>query len=325
MDTKTLIVFLILVFGAVFLLTQFIVVPTFGTGRQESQRLRRRMGSLASQYQPDNPIFLIREKYLRKLSPLEKWLESLPGMDGMETFIERSGHGFPAYRLVFASVVMASTGAVLAWLATRHWLVTATAAVILAWIPVIKLKMELARRFAKFEEQLPEALDIMTQALRGGYPFNETLLLVTTELDDPIAAEFRIAFDELNYGVDMETSLHRLLDRTPSMSLTAVVTTVLVQRETGGNLAESFENTSRLIRSRFKFRRRVTTLTAETRLSSWVLALVPFVLFALLSILNPEYIRIMTQDPLGLRLIVGGLLLLIAGNVWIRKLMSLDL
>lgn len=325
MDTKTLIAFLFLVFFAVFLLTQFIVVPTFGTGRQESKRLRRRMGTLAGQYQSDNPILLVREKYLRKLSPFEKWLESLPGMDELETFIERSGHGFPAYRLVLASLLLALAGAAAAWLWSRHWLVMATAAVILGGVPAMKLKLDLARRFAKFEEQLPEALDIMTQALRGGYPFNETLLLVATEMDDPIAGDFRVAFDELNYGVEMGASLHRLLERTPSIALTAVVTTVLVQRETGGNLAESFENTSRLIRSRFRFRRRVTTLTAETRLSSWVLALVPFFLFAFMSLLNPDYMKIMTLDPLGLKLIAAGLLLLIVGNFWIRKLMSMDI
>ncbi len=325
MDTKTLIVFLILVFGAVFLLTQFIVVPTFGTGRQESKRLRRRMSVLVGQYQANSPILLVREKYLRKLSPLEKWLESLPGMDRLETFIERSGHAFPAYRLVLASLLTALAGAAAAWLSTRHWLIVAASFAIAGWIPAMKLKRDLARRFDKYEEQLPEALDIMTQALRGGSPFNETLLLVATEMDDPIAGDFRIAFDELNYGVDMETALHRLLDRTPSMSLTAVVTTVLVQRETGGNLAESFENTSRLIRSRFRFRRRVTTLTAEARLSSWVLALLPFVLYAALSTMNPEYMKIMTQNTLGLKLIVSGLVLLIVGNLWIRKLMSMDI
>jgi tight adherence protein B len=95
-DTKTLIIFLVLVFGVVFLLTQFIVVPAFGTARQEGKRLRRRMSALVGQYQPDSPILLIREKYLRKLSPLEKWLESQPGMGNAETFIERAGYGFPA-------------------------------------------------------------------------------------------------------------------------------------------------------------------------------------------------------------------------------------
>ena len=325
MDTKTLIVFLALVFAAVFLLTQLIAVPAFGTGHRESRRLRRRMGALAEQYLPENPVYLLREKYLRKLSPLEKWLESLPGIRGLETFIERAGHRFPAYRLVLLSLAAALCAAALAWAASRNAWIAAAASAAAAAAPALKLKLDLARRFAKFEEQLPEALDIMTHALRSGYPFNETLLLVAAQMDDPIAAEFRTVFDELNYGVDTGVSLHRLLDRVPSLSLTAVVTTVLLQRETGGNLAEFFDNTCRLIRSRFRFHRRLVTLTAEARLSSWVLALVPFVLYAVMSALNPDYVKIMTQEPLGQKLILGGLALLIVGNFWIHKLMSLDI
>lgn len=324
MDNKTLITFLVMVFGAIFLLTQFIVVPRFGTGQRESKRLRKRMSALVGRYQPDSPVFLLREKYLRKLSPLEKWFESLPGMRGLESFVERAGHEFPAYRLVLASLLLALLGWLVAWAMSRQWLLALGAAIMLGWAPTLKLKSDLNRRFAKFEEQLPEALDIMTQALRGGYPFSESLLLVAEEMDEPIAREFRTAFDEMNYGIEISLALHNLIDRVPSMSLTALVTTVLVQRETGGNLAESFESTSRLIRSRFRFHRRVRTITAETRLSTWILALVPFVLYAVMSVLNPDYMRIMLQDPLGLKLITAGLGLLIIGNFWIRKLMSID-
>jgi tight adherence protein B len=187
------------------------------------------------------------------------------------------------------------------------------------------LKFDLGKRFAKFEEQLPEALDVMTRALRAGYPFNETLHLVATEMDDPIAGEFRVAFDEINFGVDTRWALRNLVDRTPSLSLMAIVTTVLVQRETGGNLAETFENIGRLIRGRFRFQRRVLTLTAEGRISAWVLTLVPFVLFALLSIISPDYVASLTYDPLGRKAILAGVGLFIVGILWIRKLISLEI
>ncbi len=324
MDKDTLLVFLGLVFGAVFLLTQSIVVPTFGTGRQESRRLKQRLGILADD-QAERQISLVREKYFKKLSPLESWLESLPAMKRLEIFIERSGHDFPAYRLVLLSLLLAVLGGATAWLLSRQWPFALAGGVILGGFPAMKLKFELAKRFAKFEEQLPEALDVITRALRAGYPFNETLHVVATEMDDPIAREFRIAFDEINFGVDTRWALHSLVERTPSMSLMAIVTTVLVQRETGGNLAETFENIGRLIRGRFRFQRRVLTLTAEARMSAWILAMVPFVLFVGISLINPDYVANLTQDPVGKKIILWGIALQIVGNFWIRKLISMEI
>jgi len=325
-DKDTLLVFLALIFGAVFLMTQSIVVPTFGTGRQESRRLKQRLGILADEYQEQLQISLVRDKYFKKLSPLEKRLESLSAMKRLRTFIERSGHGgFPAYRLVLLSLFMGLLGGGLAWFLSHWWLMVPVGILILGGLPIMKMKVDLAKRFAKFEEQLPDALDVMTRALRAGYPFNETLHLIATEMEDPIANEFHIAFDEINFGVDMPLALRGLVDRIPSMSLMAIVTTVQVQRETGGNLAETFENISRLIRARFKFQRRVLTLTAEARMSAWVLVMVPFVLFAGISIVNPDYVGNLTHDPVGRKIILGGVVLMIIGNLWIRKLIALEI
>ncbi|MGZ5054393.1 MAG: type II secretion system F family protein [Methylobacter sp.] len=325
MDKDTLLVFLALVFGAVFLLTQSIVVPTFGTGRQESRRLKQRLGILTDEYQAERQISLVREKYFKKLSPLESWLESLPAMKKVEIFIERSGHNFPAYRLVLLSLLLALVGGVVAWILSHQWLFVLAGIFILGGLPAMKLKRDLAKRFAKFEEQLPEALDVITRALRAGYPFNETLNVVATEMADPIAKEFRIAFEEINFGVDMRWALRSLVERTPSMSLMAIVTTVLIQRETGGNLAETFENIGRIIRGRFRFQRRVLTLTAEARMSAWILALIPFVLFVLLSFINPDYVASLTHDPMGKKIILWGAVLQIVGNFWIRKLIAMEI
>ncbi|TRW89687.1 type II secretion system F family protein [Candidatus Methylobacter oryzae] len=325
MDKDTLLIFLGLVFGAAFLLTQSIVVPTFGTGRQESKRLKQRLGVLSDDRQPEHQISLVREKYFKKLSPFESWLESLPAMKRLETFIERSGHDFPAYRLVLLSLSLGLIGALVTWMLSHDWLFVPAGMLILGVLPFMKLKIDLGKRFAKFEEQLPEALDVITRALRAGYPFNETLQLVAAEMDEPIAKEFRIAFDEINFGVDTRWALHSMVERVPSMSLMAIVTTVLVQRETGGNLAETFENISKLIRGRFRFQRRVLTLTAEARMSAWVLAMVPFALFAGISIINPDYMATLTQDPAGQKVILWGLVLQVVGNFWIRKLIALEI
>jgi tight adherence protein B len=325
MDKDTVLIFLALVFGAVFLLTQSIAVPTFGTGRQESRKLKQRLGHLADEYQSIQQTSLVREKYLKHLSPLEMWLESLPGMMRLDIFIERSGHKLPAYRLVLLSLLLGLFGSGLAWALNRHGLLILAVAVILAALPTLKLKRDLSKRFAKFEEQLPEALDVMTRALRAGYPFNETLNLVATDMENPIAGEFRIIFDEVNFGVDMRWALRNLVERIPSMSLMAITTSVLVQRETGGNLAETFENIGKLIRSRFKFQRRMLTMTAEARISALVLVMLPFILFAMLSFISPDYIAKLIYDPLGRKVLSYGIGLLIIGNIWIRKLISMEI
>lgn len=325
MDKDTLAIFLLLIFGSVFLLTQLVIVPTFGTGRQESRRLKRRLGAIAEEFQPEIQVSLVRDKYLRRLSPLERRLESLPGMRRLLPFIERAGHGFPAYRLILAMLLLGCGGGLAIWLLTHRPLVAVPAALMAGWLPVLKLKLDLSRRFARFEEQLPEGLDIMTRALRAGYPFSETLHLVATEMDDPIAREFGTAFDEINFGLDMRWAFKNLLERVPSLSLMAIVTTVMIQKETGGNLAETLENIGKLIRGRFRFQRRVRTLTAEARMSSWILVLAPFVLFGAMSVVAPDYVAPLITDPLGHKLVTAGLGLVVAGTLWIRKIISIEI
>ena len=325
MDKDLLLIFLALVFGAVFMLTQSIALVIFGTERQESRKLKQRLGNLADEQPSIQQTSLVREKYLKHLSPIEIWMESLPGMIGVEIFIERSGHALPAYRLILLSVLLGLLGSGLAGILNYHGLIIIAVAVILTALPTLKLKRDLSKRFAKFEEQLPEALDVMTRALRAGYPFNETLHLVASDMDNPIAGEFRIVFEEVNFGVDMSLALRNIVERIPSTSLMAIVTSIMVQRETGGNLAETFENIGKLIRERFKFQRRVLTLTAESRMAALILSMIPFALFAMMSLTNPDYLADLTHDPLGKKMLSYGIGLFIIGNIWMRKQIAMDI
>jgi tight adherence protein B len=325
MDKDMLLIFLALVFGAVFMLTQSIVIPTFGTGRQESRKIKQRLGNFVDEHPSIQQTTLVREKYLKHLSPIEIWMESLPGMMRLEIFIERSGHALPAYRLILVSVFLGLLGSGLAWTLNCHSSIILAVAVLLTAIPTLKLKRDHSKRFAKFEEQLPKALDVMMRALRAGYPFNETLNLVATDMENPIAGEFRIVFEEVNFGVDMRCALGNLVERIPSTSLMAIVTSILVQRETGGNLAETFENIGKLILERFKFQRKLLTLTAESRMAALILSIIPFALFAMMSLTNPEYIVDLTHDPLGKKMLAYGLGLFIIGNIWLRRQIAMDI
>ena len=161
-------------------------------------------------------------------------------------------------------------------------------------------------RLAKFEEQLPDAVDIMKRALRAGHPFNSCLKLVADDMQPPIAREFELTFADLNYGNDLRRRCLACCSGT-EFEPDGRRDGVLIQKETGGNLAEIFDRISQVIRSRFRFTR-VRTLSAEGRLSAWILALVPIALFGAIWLIAPDYLPPMLHDPLGQKLIVGACL-----------------
>ena len=179
-------------------------------------------------------------------------------------------------------------------------------------------------RMAQFEEQLPDAIDAMRRALKAGHPFSATLKLVAEDMEDPIAYEFEQTFADINYGNDARRAMLGLLARVPSVTVMALVTSILVQKETGGNLAEILGEISKVIRSRFRFYRRVRTLSAEGRLSGWILAMIPFVLFLMLTITNPDYLPMLTESETGRQAIVAGVISGFIGILWIRRIIRID-
>jgi tight adherence protein B len=267
---------------------------------------------------------MLRERYLRDLNPLERWMETLPGMGGLALFIEQSGRETPAYRVVLVSIMASIAAAWLIMLATGNPLTALLVGLIAAAAPLVKINMERGKRLNRFEEQLPEAVEVMVRALKAGHPFTDTLRLVAEEMDQPIAKEFGMVHTDINHGLDMKVAFLNLLERVPNMTLMGLVTAVVVQRETGGNLAETLQNISKIIRGRFRFQRRVKSLTAEGRMSAWVLAMIPFVLFIGLMITTPDYLPILIEEPLGRKIVTVSFTLLLIGILWLRKLIRVD-
>jgi tight adherence protein B len=177
---------------------------------------------------------------------------------------------------------------------------------------------------AMIEEQIPDAIDTMTRALQAGHPFNATLRMIAEDLEDPIAGEFELTFGDINYGNDLRRAMLGLLARVPSVTMMALVTSVLVQKETGGNLAEILKQISGVVRGRFKLHRKVRTLSAEGRMSAWVLACVPLVLFALISVTSPDYLPILVDDPRGQKMIIYGMVSGVLGILWIRRILRIE-
>ncbi len=315
MDTYTWLIPL-LVFLAV---TALMLMIASMLGGANERRLRERMRRINQQGEREQPRSLLREQYLRELTPLEHMFESLPGMEHVEKLCEQSGRHVPAYRVVLLSMGLALLAAAAVLLMGRPLLALLAFACVLP-LPYAKLVKERNERMSRFEDQLPDALDVMGRALRAGNPFNGTLKVVADEMDDPIATEFAITFSDLNYGVSVKSAFLALLERVPNVSLAAMVTAVMVQRETGGNLAEILDRISSILRQRHRFRRRLRSLTAEGRMSAWVLILMPFVLSVVLTIIAPDYLPLMTEDPLGIKLIVTALLVMAFGVWWIRRI-----
>lgn len=171
---------------------------------------------------------------------------------------------------------------------------------------------------------MPDAIDMMQRALKAGHPFGQCLKLVAEDMDEPIGREFELTFADISYGNDPRRALLGLLQRVPSVSVTALITAVMVQRETGGNLAENLAKISSVIRGRFRFQRRVRTLSAEGRLSGWILALMPLVLFAALWATSPDYVARLVDHPRGPDLISAAVVMGAIGIVWISRLVRIE-
>ncbi|MGA0073501.1 MAG: type II secretion system F family protein, partial [Steroidobacteraceae bacterium] len=299
-------------------------IPVFGEGARVRRRLQDRLGEMGSVDEDGPRASILRQKYLRELSPLERVLETLPGMERLGVLIEQAGASYRAYRVLLLAVLLAVIGGFAAWVFSRVLAFALIGAVAAFMIPFLKIWQDRAARIAKFEEQMPEAIDVMKRSLKAGHPFVQSLKFVADDMDAPISDEFEKTFSDINYGSEVKTALLALMERMPSVSLMSFVTAVLVQRETGGNLAEILERISNVIRGRFKFFRRVKTLSAEGRLSAWILALVPLGLFAMISITTPDYLPRLINDPKGHLLVGGAVVLGAVGILWIRKILRID-
>jgi tight adherence protein B len=172
-------------------------------------------------------------------------------------------------------------------------------------------------------EQLPDALDLISRALKAGHAFPSGLQMVGEEAQDPIAGEFRIVHDEINFGVAVPTALANLANRVPSLDMRQFVIAVLIQRETGGNLTELLANISTLIRERLKLLMKVRVLSAEGRLSAWILCLLPFFLAGVINLINPRFMSVLWTDPMGLKMIYASLVMMAVGALWMRKIIRI--
>ncbi len=193
-------------------------------------------------------------------------------------------------------------------------------AVLVASLPTLFLLVKRARRFSRFLEQLPDALDLLARAVRAGHAFTTGLELIATEMRQPIAGEFRITYDQQNLGLPLRDALANMAVRMPLQDVRIFVTALQIQRESGGNLGEILDNLSYVIRERFKLQRQIKVYTAESRISLYILTIAPPIVAVLFALGNPEYIRPLIDDPMGQKMVAVGIVLEVIGYFVIRHI-----
>jgi tight adherence protein B len=194
-----------------------------------------------------------------------------------------------------------------------------------ASVPFVHVWWKRKQRFDQFLELLPDALDLISRSLSAGHAFAESLHMVSTEMPEPIAGEFRKTYEEQNLGLSLKLALENLVDRVPLLDLRMCVTAVMIQRETGGNLAEILEKVAYTIRERFRIMGDLKTLTTSSRISAWLLCGLPIFVAIGVTLMNPDYMSVLWKDPRGHYLIGTALIMQVTGMFIVRKILDIKI
>jgi tight adherence protein B len=314
----------VLVFVSCLLLFESLYVLWRARRGPEAVKLNSRLRALSATQDRTVETRLLRQRMLSELPTVERYLQSMPRMRALDRVILQSGLQWTVAKLLLGCVAFG----VFAWMAvtvgahqSHGWGVFA--ALVFGALPVLFVQYRKGKRLSRLERQLPDALDLITRALRSGHAFSASLKMAGEELPEPIASELATVHDEVNFGVSLEQALTHLGERVPLTDLRYFVVAVLIQRESGGNLTEILANLSRLIRDRLKLMARVRVLSSEGRLSAWILGLMPFFLAGVLNLANPEFMRPLWTDPIGIAIVKYTLALMLVGAVVMYKLVKI--
>ena len=298
-------------------------LPGLLAARDMDQRLRD-VGAPVVEPTGDTPTSIVREDALGPLPAIDRAVGQTSAGTGLLRLIDRSGVKATPSGILVSSLALAAAGAFLAAILTVHTFVRPIAAVIGLMLPFAYLKYRAAKRIKRFEEQFPEALDLLARAIRAGHAFQTAMGMVADEMPDPVGPEFKKAFDQQNFGLPVKEALNQLADRVALLDVRFFVTAVTIQRETGGNLAEILDNLAHVVRERFKILRQVRVHTAHGRFTGYVLLALPAALAVALSYINPEFMGPLFRERLGQMMLIGGLVLQTIGFFWIRQVIKIE-
>jgi tight adherence protein B len=308
------------VMGAYYALTY---LPGRMTRRQVELRLRDVSSAGFDTSDSDEPS-IMRKETAGPLPIIGRVVDRTNAGLWLTKLIEQSGVKTTSGAVILLSVVSAATLGVAANILVRPWFAVPIAAALGLVAPFAFLFNRRTARMNKFEEQFPEALDLLARALRAGHAFQTSLGMAGDELEAPVGPEFKKTFDQQNFGLPLRDALYQMSDRVPILDVRFFVTAVQIQRDTGGNLAEILENLAHVVRERFKIRRQVRVHTAHGRFTALVLLSLPPGLGMVLTFLNPEHMEPLLHSHMGQMLIVTAIVMQFIGFMWIRHVIKIE-
>lgn len=310
---------LVLVLGAYILATR-------GSDARRA-RLQKRLADvlLHSAHTDDVEVLLAREELMSEIPWINRALVELQAATQMKRVLDQADLQITVTRLVMFSLMAGILACLAVSMLTATPLLIGIAGLGAAALPFFHVFWKRKKRFNKFLEHLPDALELMSRALSAGHAFSESLHMVSTEMPEPIATEFRKTYEEQNLGLSLKLALENLTQRIPLLDLRLCVTAILIQRETGGNLSEILEKVAYTIRERFRIMEDLKTLTTSSRLSAWLLCALPIFVAIAVTFMNPEYMSVLWKDSRGHRLIAIAIIMQITGMLIVRKILRIKI
>jgi len=318
---------LVLVFLSVFVVIALVLTAS-GTGasQQAKQVIANLDAALASgrMESRDQIVDIRKDEMLSAIPWINRWLLKMELAPRVRTLLYQAGLKWTAGGLILMSTACFAIPAYLAYLRSGAVIFALLIGLLFGFAPLAFVFYKRGQRFNQIEQELPESLELMVSALRAGHSLVAALRLVAYESPQPIAGEFRICFDEQNYGLELRTAMDNLVTRVPLQDLRIVVTAILIQKESGGNLAEVLDKASYVIRERFRLRRQVRVHTAQGRMTGWILSFLPLVLGLALYFVNPQTMSILWTRPIGIKLLYMSGTMTIVGALIIRKIVNME-
>ena len=267
---------------------------------------------------------ILKKRKLSDVPFFDKFLLSLPFVSHMEKLVVQAHSNHPLGVYILATPVLGAVGYMVALLFIHNKLLSLVMGIAMMAVPYLYLVILKNRRTDKFQNQLHEALDLIARALKAGHSFNSALQLAAEEFEDPLGTEFQETVDEINFGVSLANALKNLSMRLDCNEIKYFVVAVIIQKETGGNLAELIESLANLLRERFKFQGKIKVLSAEGKMSAIVLILLPFLIGGWLSFSNPKFLEPLFTETIGRIMLGGAAIMMVIGILIMNKMVKIE-
>jgi tight adherence protein B len=317
-----------LVFVGVFTI---IALPLVANAMSPSRSSRQAIATLDTALKLDSrekhtaqDLNIRKDEMLSSIPWLNKTLQKLEVAPNLRRLLTQAGLNWKPGRLLVMTAAGFIVPSYLLYLYLHSYPIALVAGLLLGAAPIGFVLFKRKRRMGQFEKGLPEALDLMVSGLRAGHSLLAAMALVARECGDPVGSEFKVCFEEQNYGLDMSRALDNMLLRVPLQDMKITATAIIIQKESGGNLAEVLDKTSHVIRERFRLKKQIMVHTAQGRLTGWVLTLLPVVLGVAIYFIDPGMISILWHRPIGIKLMWAAAGMTVIGGFVIHKIVNID-